>query len=96
MEENVRKELDALRGMVLAWKENYLRWASPEGGDEFLAEEFSNEIQTHVYPYVRRLYETNHLQEREIREFLDFCYAQVEDLLDSLRGVEAKQPEEEQ
>ena len=86
MEESVRKELGALKGMVLTWKESYLRWASPEGGDEFLAEEFSNEIQTHVYPYVRRLYETNHLNRSEASQLLDFCFGQVDDLREALKG----------
>lgn len=90
MEENVQKELETLKGMVLRWKRSYLEWVSPDGGDEFLAGEFSQEIETHVYPYVRRLYECNHLSGAEAKEFLDFCYGEVEALRDSLREVEAK------
>ncbi|HYA04056.1 MAG TPA: hypothetical protein VEI04_13195 [Syntrophobacteria bacterium] len=93
MEEMVRTELEAMRGMVLTWKKSHLAVADPNGGDEFLAEEFSDEIRTHVYPYVRRLYENNYLQESEASEFLDFCYAQVEDLLASLKAVGGKQIE---
>ena len=37
MEENVRKELETLKGMVLNWKKDYLGWAPPDGGGEFLA-----------------------------------------------------------
>ena len=92
MEENVRKELEVLNGMVLTWKENYLGWAPPDGGGEFLAEEFLEEIQTHVCPYVRRLYECNYLTQSEAAEFLDLCYTQVEGLRSSLRETEAKQP----
>jgi hypothetical protein len=94
MEEMVRTELEALRGMVLTWKKSYLGMADSDGGDEFLAEEFSDEIRTHVYPYVRRLYENNYLQEPEASEFLDFCYAQVEDLLTALKEAETKQVEQ--
>lgn len=89
MEENVRKELETLKGMVLRWKRSYLEWLSPDGGDEFLAQEFFEEIDTQVYPYVRRLYECNHLSGPDAKEFLDFCYSQVEDLRDALRGAEA-------
>jgi phage/plasmid-associated DNA primase len=93
MEENVRKELEALKGMVLRWKREYLGWVSSDGGNEFLAKEFLEEIDTHVFPYVRRMYECNHLSGPEAKEFLDYCYNRVEELRDSLREVEAKQLE---
>jgi phage/plasmid-associated DNA primase len=89
MEENVQKELETLKGMVLRWKRSYLEWVSPDGGREFLAQEFVEEIDTQVYPYVRRLYECNHLSGPDAKEFLDFCYSQVEDLRDALREAEA-------
>ena len=91
MEENVRKELDALKGMMLNWKKSYLGWASPEGDSEYVVEEFSEEIEMHVYPYVRRMYECNYLSQSEVKEFLDFCYSQVEDLRDQLREAETKE-----
>jgi hypothetical protein len=87
MDAQGRKELEAIRGMVLTWKKDYLGQAGSDGGDEFLAEEFSDEIRTYVYPYVRRLYENEYLQESEASEFLDFCYAQVEDLLNALKAA---------
>jgi len=90
MEENVRKELEALKGMVLTWKKSYLEWAPPDGGGEYLVREFSEEIETHVYPYTKRLYECNYLSQAEAEEFMAFCYNQVEDLGDSLTRVEAK------
>ena len=96
MEENVRKELETLKGMVLAWKKDYLGSAPPDGGGEFLAQEFLEEIETQVYPFVRRLYECDHFSGSEAKEFLDFCYNQVEELRDSLREAEVKQlPQEE-
>jgi hypothetical protein len=80
MEENVQKELEVLKRMVLTWKKEYLGWAPSEGGGEFLAQELLGEIETHVYPYVRRLHECGYLSGVEAKEFLDFCYQQVEDL----------------
>lgn len=88
MEANVRAELDAMKGMVLAWKKSYLRDAPPEGGGEYLAEEFLQEIETYVNPYVRRLFETNYLSEAEAKEFLDLCYDEVNDLLSSLEKID--------
>lgn len=91
MEESVREELETLKGMVLRWKRSYLEWVSPDGGDEYVAREFSEEIETHVYPYVRRLHECKYLSGPEAKEFLDYCYSQVEDLRNSLGEAETKQ-----
>jgi hypothetical protein len=41
-----------------------------------------------LYPYVRRLFETNHLSESEATEFMVYCFSQVEDLSVQLAGVE--------
>ncbi len=89
MEENVQREVETLKGMVLAWKRDYLGGAPSEGGGEFLAQEFLEEIDSYVYPFVRRMYECNYLSGPEAKEFLDFCYTQVEELRDALREAEA-------
>jgi hypothetical protein len=91
MEDEVRKELETLKGMVLNWKRDYLGWAPPDGGGEFLARELAEEIGTHVFPYIRRMYECNYLTQSEVNEFLEGCYSQVEDLHDTLVGMGAKQ-----
>jgi hypothetical protein len=80
MEENVREELDVLKGMLDNWKTGFLSWASPEGDNDHVLLEFTEEIQMHVYPYVRRLFETNYLSEIEVKEFMHYCFSQVEEL----------------
>lgn len=80
MEENVREELDVLKGMLDNWKRGFLSWASPDGDNDHVLLEFIEEIQTCVYPYVRRLFETNHLSDDEAKEFMQYCFSQVEDL----------------
>ena len=87
MEENVSKELDALKGMLNNWKTGFLSWASPDGDNDYVLMEFSEEIQMNLYPYVRRLFETNHLSESEAKEFMIYCYGQVEDLRRQLMEV---------
>ena len=89
MDENVRKELDVLRGMVLTWKKDYLGSVSPDGDCEYLAREFLEEVEMHVYPYVRRLRECEYLTGPEAKEFLDFCYGQVAEV-----GKAIQQPDE--
>ena len=93
MEENVSQELDVLKQMMHNWKRGYLSWASPDGDNEHVLLEFTEEIQEQVYPYVTRLRETENLSNAEAKEFMDYCYSQVEDLRNQLREVETDQSE---
>jgi hypothetical protein len=88
MEENVRKELDALKGMLQNWKNGFLSWASPDGDNDHVLLEFSEEIQMNLYPYVRRLYETSHLTEDEAKDFMVYCFGEVAKLQDQLRQAQ--------
>ena len=88
MQDSVRKELDTLEQMVFNWKASYLGFATPEGGNDFLLEEFQEEIMTYISPYVRRLYECEYLSPGEAEEFMDHCYDQVEDLRRLMRELE--------
>ena len=93
MEENVRQELEVLKQMMQNWKRGFLSWASSDGDNQHVLLEFSEEIQEQVYPYVTRLRETEHLNNAEATEFMDYCYSQVEDLRDQLREVETDKSE---
>jgi len=95
MEENVIEELDNLKQMLNNWKRGFLSWASPDGDNEYVLLEFNEEIQAQLYPYVTRLLETKHLSEAEAREFMDYCYSQVEDLRDQLNKVETNESKKE-
>lgn len=88
MQENVRKELDALEQMVFNWKANYLSFATSDGNNEFLLEEFHEEITTYISPYLRRLYQCEYLTVDEADEFLDYCYNQVEELRLQIQELE--------
>ncbi len=93
MEENVRHELDALKQMMQNWKRGFLLWASPDGDNQHVLLEFTEEIQEQIYPYVTRLLQTEHLNDAEAREFMDYCYSQVEDLRNQLQEVETDKSE---
>jgi hypothetical protein len=88
MEENARKELDALEMMVFNWKQVYLADATPEGNNDCLVEEFQEEIETYMVPYLRRLFQCEHLTAEEAQEFLNLCHSQVEELRNLIREVE--------
>jgi len=95
VEENVIKELDTLKGMLNNWKRGFLSWASPGGDNEYVLLEFQEEIQQQLYPYVNRLLEAQHLSQSEAREFMDYCYNQVEDLRDQLSKMETNESKKE-
>jgi hypothetical protein len=95
VDDNVRKEIETLKGMVLNWKRSYLGWASPEGDNKYVIHEFSDEIQQQVYPYVRKMLETGHLTDSEAKEFMNFCYSQVEDLRRQMEEMETSYNNEE-
>jgi hypothetical protein len=95
MEENVVKELDVLKGMLNNWKRGYLTWASPDGDNDHVLLEFAEEIQEQVYPYVTRLLQTEHLSDGEAKEFMDYCFSQVEDLRSQLREVKTSESTKE-
>jgi hypothetical protein len=95
MEENVRKELDALEMMLLNWKQSYLGDATPDGNNDCLVEEFQEEITTYMSPYLRRLFQCEHITAEEAKGFLNFCDSQVEDLRNLIREVETAPAEPE-
>jgi hypothetical protein len=81
-------ELQVLRGMVLAWKADYSRSVPPDGGGEYLCQDFSSEIEEYLYPYLRRMVETDHISQVQAREFLEYCYRQVMELRDLIEEPE--------
>jgi len=95
MKENVKKELDTIKTMVLRWQKSYLGWATSDRGNEYLLEEFSEEISRHVSPLVRRLYENQFISLSEHHEFMESCYSQINELGDLIKKKEAeyKQPQ---
>ena len=94
MEENVKKELDTIKQIVSRWQKSFLGWATGDGGNEYLLEEFSEEISMYVSPMVRRFCESNYLSPSEYNEFLESCYSQVNELRDliKIKEADAKQP----
>jgi hypothetical protein len=90
MEENVVKELEALKTMVLRWKRSYLGWVPGDGEGEYLLEEFREEISTHVSPFVQRLFQNDHLTWPEAQEFLNYCYSQVEEVCEAVEQAKSK------
>jgi len=85
MEENIRQEIEKLKGMVVAWRDSYEAAGPADGSADFLLHDFIEEIDTHVYPYARRLWECDYVSKAEAGELLNFCYRQVEELRTHLK-----------
>jgi predicted glycosyl hydrolase (DUF1957 family) len=90
MKENVKKELDTIKMMVLRWQKNYVEWATGDGGNDYLIQEFSEEISMHVSPLIRRLYENGFLTLTEHHEFMESIYNQINVLHDLIKIKEAE------
>lgn len=83
------EELEFLRQRVVLWRDDYISQAPPAGGEEylFLVSEFIQEIEDYLYIYVQRLRATDHLDDHQVKDFVSFCYQQVEYLRNHiLRG----------
>ena len=87
MDPAVRKELDTMLGMVVNWREDKMRMAGGENGWDFLAKDLTEEIEEHIYPYVRRMLECNYITVTELSDFLNLCFAEVTLLADHLKPV---------
>jgi hypothetical protein len=66
---------------------------SHDGEWEFLREEWLEKFYEWMYPYVKRLYETEHITENEAGEFTSFAYAIIETALDAIRLLEVPDDE---
>ena len=87
------EELEQLRLRVCLWRDDYIRHATQGAGEEefFLCKDFIYEIEEYLYPYLRRLVETNHITPEECVTFMDYCYARVLDVAKYL-GLETEIP----
>jgi hypothetical protein len=80
------EELVHLRQRVLLWQADYLSQAPAAGGEEyiFLVHEFAQEIEENLYPYIRRLRETDHFDQAQVDDFMGYCYELVYELRDRI------------
>ncbi len=85
--------MELLRQRVCLWRDDYIRHATEGAGEEefFLCRDFIHEIEEYLYPYIRRLVETEHITPEECVDFMDFCYGRVLDVAKYL-GLETEIP----
>ena len=96
MTEDVRKELEDLKTIVVAWKESYIKLAREDGGGEYMIEEYSSEIEEMVFPYVYKIMKLGGMEMEDLQAFSRFCHRQVLELREALveMGVILEEKEE--
>jgi len=97
-------ELKTLKGMWKRWLHRDIIFASEvvikQGGQshdgewDFLMEEWKENFYIWMYPYVKRLYETEYITEQEAGEFVSFAYTLMDTALDAIRLLEVPDNEE--
>ncbi len=89
MDEDVKRELESLKTMVLAWKESYMKLALEEGGgSEYLLKEYDAEVEEFVFPYVYKIMRLGGMEAWELQDFMSFCQAQSQELHEALTEME--------
>ncbi|HEV8681257.1 MAG TPA: hypothetical protein VGS09_00565 [Actinomycetota bacterium] len=73
-------ELEALRRMVLGWKDSYRRMAGTTEEAVLFAGELRAELEEVVYPYMVRLRECGYIEAAEVTDFIEFCERQAGEL----------------
>jgi hypothetical protein len=87
------KEVETLMKMAVNWRKCYETWLTGDG-DEYLYEEFMDEITIHLLPYVNRLYETGYLSKNDSKALVMFYLEQIEYLKELSRKMTAGDPVE--
>lgn len=96
MDEDVKRELESLKTMVVAWKESYMKLALEEGGDStYLVREYDAEIEEFVFPYVHKIMKLGGMEIDELETFMGFCQAQTRELHEALTESEVISEKEE-
>ncbi len=96
MDEDVRRELEDLKTMVLAWKESYIKMARENGGGEYLVEEYNSEIEEFVFPYVYKIAKLGGMEMEELHVFVRLCQHQTLELREALMEMGAILVEKEE
>lgn len=92
MDEDVKRELESLKTMVVAWRESYEKLALEEGGNcMYLVKEYAAEIEEFVFPYVYKIMKLGGMEMDELESFMGFCQAQTRELHEALTDISEKE-----
>jgi hypothetical protein len=91
-------ELITLKQMWGRWLQRDIMWASEEivkgnrtgkdGEWDFLLGDWEEKFYEWMYPYLKRLYETEHVLEQEIKDFATWAHGVMFTALDAINKLE--------
>lgn len=97
-------ELSTLREMWKRWLQRDIIWAAEvvikQGGQthdgewDYLVEDWKDNFHEWMYPYVKRMYETEYITENDASGFTAFAYSLMDTALDAIRLLEVPDNEE--
>ena len=90
MDPETKTEIDTLHQMVQNWKNFWLTQYSTDGVNEWIMEEFIEEVSTYIIPYVGRLLDTNNITETDCGVFYERLKDEITDMRRLLRLPDPK------
>jgi hypothetical protein len=84
------KEVKDLMRMAVNWRKGFETWLDDSGDNEYVYQEFVDEIQTHLIPYASRLVEIEAISNRDASALVLFYFEQVDYLKELSRRMAAK------
>lgn len=80
MESNTLKEINTLKQMARNWARGYKTWIVPGDDNDYVYQEFLDEIHTHLAPYVNRLLKMEYLTPGEAEDIIKYFVEQMLEL----------------
>ena len=74
---DMKKEVRDLMRMAVNWRRGYESWLTGDG-DDYVFEEYLNEMTTHLLPYINRLRQTGYMSEKDVSAMTFFYLEQVQ------------------
>jgi len=90
MAPNVKEEIETLKLMARNWKHGYKSWIQLGEDNEYVYEDFTEDIITHMHPYMQRFVECEHLTSAEAGDLLEYCHGQVQKLREETEEAERR------
>jgi len=94
MEDNVKKEIEVIKSMIDNWEKSYLLQAIKDGDNEYLIEDFVEEINTHVMSYIHSFYTKEFISMSEFSDIKASINDKVISFVNKIKNNEFDVPEE--
>lgn len=91
MDRETKTETNDLYLMVQNWKKSWLGFYSTDGVNEWIMDEFMEELSIYIIPYIGRLFDTQYMTEIDCAIFNERLEAEIIDMRRLLRLPDPKE-----